>query len=262
MPRTYVLYDVYDKLDELAIELGVKTAALLSYLLEEHSLSLGKENVHLVEDFEQLTLDFVRGVSVSRAAAYTAAERSAQLGIQIKSFTSFVIVDNLPALEMLPDSFPGVRQMQKAKDSRRGARSTTSSVSEDIYQWLRRRQSLLMGSVPISLIVSTILQSVPYQEIVETVVAEGFAEALMKEFPQSALHSIRLPYDIHEEINTLSQRLNIARWRLTSYFLKRDLEATTVEITSKRKLLPNNLRKRWAVLLKDFIELESEDDEV
>ena len=255
MPRTYVLRDAYDKLDVITRGLGVHTTPVIGYLLEEHSLSLGLDNVHLVEDFEKLSLDFIRAVSVSRLAAYTAAERAAALGVKISSFVSFVVHDNIPSLENLPDSFPGIRAMSTRSRTRRGTATTTVNVTTRIFDWLQKRKDLLGGGLPLSMIVSAILQSVPYRDIVAAVSAEGFMEYLEEEFPLAGLHSIRVPYDVHAQISSLSGRLGITQWRLTSYLLLKDLEASTLEIAVDRTLLPNNIRKRWTVLLQEFLEL-------
>jgi hypothetical protein len=261
MARTYVLDEAYDKLDEVAEDLHIRTRFLLGYLLEEHSLGLGADNVYLVDEFEMLSLDFVRAINVSRAAAYIAAERAQGLHIKIASFTSFVVFDNLPALENLPDSFPGVRKLAGSKLGRRGTATTAINVSKRTFAWLKRRSEVVGTDIPMSMIVSSILQSVPYRDLVKAVSAEGFAQKLEKDFPETSLRSIRIPMDLHEEIQSLSGKLGIHMWRIASFLIHRDLEATQMEVTADRRLLPTNLKDRWMTLLKDVLELETKADE-
>ncbi len=257
MPRTYLLRDAYDKLDVIAKGLSVQTTPVIGYLLEEHALSLGLDNVHLVADFEELALDFIRAISVSRLAAYNAAERAAALGVKISSFVSFVVYDNIPSLENLPDAFPGIRAMSSNYRTRRGASTTTVNVTTRVYNWLQKRKEVIGGGIPMSVIVASILQSVPYKQIIDTVSEEGFAIYLEEEFPARGLHSVRVPYDTHAQLVSVANRLGVTLWRMTSFLLLRDLEASTLEIAVNKTLLPDNIRQRWAILLQEFLELDT-----
>lgn len=260
MTKTYVIDDVYDKLDEMAEVLHVQTRFLLSYLLEEHNLGLGEDNLHLVDEFEKLGLEFIRSVSVSRTAAYITAEQAGRLGIKIHSLASFVISDNLPALEFMPDSFPGVRELVKNKNRMRG--TTIVNVSRPIFEQLQQRTIDLGGDLPMAVVAGTILQSIPYQDLVEIASVEGFTKMLLSQYPKTSLRSIRIPMDMYAQLQSICTRVKgVHMWRLVTLLLHRDLDATDLEITLDRSLLPSDLKSRWKVLLGDFMEIHAAGNE-
>lgn len=254
MPRTYVLRDAYAKLTRMSLHLRVRSAPLLSYLIEEHSRALTDDNTYLVDDYEKVQLKDIQSVNVTRTAAYVAAEASALLRIKVSSFVSFVVYDNLPALEAFPDNFPGVRDLQKNRGSRRGGAYAVVNVSKAVYTQVKNRVEVLNNNLPIGMVVSSILQSVPYEEVVSVVLEEDFIRHLRKMFPQTSLRSIRIAHDIHSQITDICAKLGVKQWRLTSFFLKRDLDASDMEIKVGRDLLPQDPKKRWTVLLRDILE--------
>jgi len=263
MGKVCLLRDTWERFLDVAKDLDVGPHRLASYLVLDHSEIASESSSAYIKSFE--IKPHMRDLSTARLAMSAHAkliDLSMALDIRMYAILTAILEDNMPTLQVLPDTFSGLKHLH----GRRRINVTKHiSIDQSVYDWICRRARVQSvereQDITPADYAESILTSLDFTVLAEKIDTGLITEAIIRDNTESSSkgRSLRVSPGVYEMIDRMAKSLNVSKKTMLSFLIRRELKASELEITLNRQLLPSDLQKRWTFLLQEFLQDEPDD---
>jgi len=258
---------IANEFKELCKIIKIKPAFLLEYFFKEHSTCVSVDSVEAYASLKDLNLSELVSFNVSYWCQMWIKDMAISYHTRMHVITSIILQDNIATLKTNPSIYPWIEEQMLDRSSKAKAKSPSvviaikKSLHTRIVNYIRAVAEDSDSRLTILSYIENTLQGFPEREFIKA--AEKLraiaGKVLTKECEVEDLVSIRIPVDLSKFISETSKITGASKRSIIEYILEKNLNAAEEEMTFDKKLLPENLRERWVVLMRELIEYEKQD---
>ena len=255
---------------EICETLRIKPAYLLEYFFKEHSACVTEDSVKAYAYLEELNLSEMVSFSVSSWCQLWIKDMGISYHTRMHVITTIILQDNMATLKINPSLYPWINEQILRGSSASAARMKPPTAVISIKKSLHKRiknyiQAIAEDSKDRLSILNYIehtLQGFPEREFIRAAerLTTDAGILIAGKHKKEDLTSIRIPRDLSDFITEISNITGAPKGSIIEYILEKNLNAAEEEMTVDRQLLPENLRERWVVLMRELIEYEKQED--
>jgi len=253
------------RLRTVASSIYIKPGDLVEYFIREHHESLTDDSAHLYKDVNELKHSELLSFAIDIWARNLVKDLAVMYKIRMQTVVTIILTDNLNTLETDPTMFPWIEKeiLSRKPRARIPGKTSVISISTKIHEKLNRYLFVIADNiedkVTLTDYLNNILLGIPEDEIIK--ISQGATKEVLKEFMDNAgttsRKSVRVPKDFKVFVEKIKDITGVPEGYILDYLIKKELNAAEQEMTINNKLLPENLRERWVVLLRDLLNTES-----